>query len=327
MKYKVQTFFKGKPRAKSIVDAGSHRQAASFGKTLGQWTHVVVKGKSVKRFTNTLKEIRGLPKIFKTTKGAMFCVLLMWGGVAEMYGFSQSQNRDEAYEKICTALESAASARASQQQTDITAYSEGMSVSKNILTSKKTSNGYAMNVIWRVLETLSNIDNSSGKTSVVASEKSTWSTGSTPSPSNPKKKTFLVTVDLDGKDESQYPTFTSQMKLMNGKTIRVTKVDDIYYGTKYYWHRSWLNFNKATVKVKNVPVGTVGKTGLTFTRAMSKVCGKVFSARQCIGHYTIFKLASCYETEWLEPYNEEDNKLKYKANPAANPYYIIKGVS
>lgn len=331
MKYKICTFYKGNIKAKSTVIASSHAQAADIARTQkAPWTHVVVIGKTVKRYTRDGRFIKGLPKMFRTTKNFAHCILLMFGGVAEMHSYSDLESREKTWEKICTALESAASAKANPQPTDTTVSSVETSGSRNTLTSKKISNGYVMTAIWKDLETLSSIEKDFGKPSAAGMGKGTWSDGYEASPSKQTEKAFIVTVQVEGHDKGEYPSINEQMQRLNGKCIKVTRShykDSLWYGNRFYWLKKWLNFRKAKAIVKPVPAGT-NLGGVSFTEAMIRTIGDVVNIRLCTDHHAADN-GWCYEGDWLEPYNGEDNpslppeteqwypspKVEWKKNP------------
>lgn len=312
MKYKVCTFHKGNVKGKSVVVASSHQQAADIARKLGVWTHVVVVGKTVKRYTREGKIIKGLPKVFKTTKNTAHCILLMFGGVAELHRYTKFAGREEAWEKLCTVLESAAYASATPAPKDITASSVETSDSRNTLTSKKISNGYVMTAIWKVLETPMSIEKDFGKPSVADMEEATWSGGYEVSPSKQTEEAFIVTIEVEGHDASEYPSINEHMKRMHGKCIKVTCYEkDLWFGEGFYWQKKWLNFRKAKAIVKPVPAGAC-LGSVSFTEAMIKTIGDVVNIRPCTDHYTADN-GWCYESEWLEPYNEEQVKpTKFK---------------
>lgn len=316
MNYKVILYRKGVKTMQTNVDAKSHVQAAKLADSLGgkKWTHVCVIGKTIRRYNKHFKLISALPKAFKTTRDKSYGILLMFGGTAEFHMYVDEKARDSAYEKVakqCMELESAASAKADPQPTDITVSSEETNGSKSGSTSKKISNGFAMSAIWTDLETLSSTDEISGSDKYDAMEKSTWKAGYEVYPSEPKQKTLWATVEIDGANESEYPSINRQMKRINGKTIEVYRSDDgitknLYYGAGYFWLAKWLNFDIIKAVSLPVPVG-VSSNGVDFVDSMVKHIGDIMNLYKCSNHWHSDN-GWCYAQEWLSINGYKPNK-------------------
>lgn len=331
MNYKVKLYKKGAVIMNSEEEAKTHKQAAkqALAKCLLEINHVCVIGKSTKRykvekFNTKMTRIRDLPRAFKTTRKGSFCVMVMFGPIVEFHSYYYEKDRDAAYEKAvqtCTELESAASAKASPVQSDITASTVETSDSKSGLTEKKISNGFAMTAMIKDLETLTVTDKTSGKDRSDDSEKSVWKAGYRVSRSRRTTRTLWATVRLEGHDLSKYPSANKHMQAMNGKTIKVERVGIIggtvlYRGEALYWNEKWLDFENIKATVLPTPVHTRAD-GITFIGEMQRTVGKTLRFFKCssVGdhkrHWTTLG-GYCYSQDWLtlEPIDNPQKDLK-----------------
>lgn len=304
MKYTVYTFKDGKTLRISKHEAKSYKDAARqrIEKNWFPFDHITVVGKSIRRYTPKLKPINIEARAFKAYSGSKPSVLLLLGNIPELIRFAYVDNRDKAYEELCSQT-SAKTASPDPQSTNITASSEETSASKDGLTSPKILSGFAVSVTSQVKLILSSIDKPSGRSRSKGSASPIWQIGSTPSHSKPTL-IFATVKNLNRFDEHQYPGITYDMKRMVGKTIKVKNGDNSYYGgyygEGYYWNKDWLDFEHVVVTVKNDISPTSSDEGIVWVRKLEQYKGKTLDMIKC-GSYNHYKYQGwCFAPEWLE---------------------------
>lgn len=297
MLYKYVVFYNGDARGKGKVETSSYLEAAKNA-AKGTWTHITVIGKTIKRYDKNYKPISGTARVYRAMwRGDYHSILLMFGKHCEAYHFGTVVERDNKYLEIykCITSTSVESARKEAEQTDTTASLEETRGTENSLTSKRTSNGSAMNAICKDLLTLMNTVRSSGKDKSKDTVASTWNSGLEGFLSKPDR-TFLAKVKkLDDKEMYEWPGISGGMKAMEGKTYEFksssTHKGIVFKAKGFVWLPKWLDFEniKATPVSADIPEEldyAVGKE-----QRLTKCncgCGTYFNKRK---HY--------FKKEWL----------------------------
>lgn len=311
MKYQVKMYNRdGSQVFKFFVSTTSYIKAlkAAEAKTWNPWTHATVKGKSVRRYDNNMKIIKDKVLWFKSYDGSSPAILAMVGTYPEFHKFHFVDERDKAFEEV-TCSTSAESAKADKEQTDTTVSLGETSGSKNTLTSKKISNGSAMNATCKDLPTRSSTVKSSGKSKSKSLEELTWKTGLMPSlsKSNSKGETFAKVKKISRKEKCEYPGWNQRMDRLVGKTIVATKSTQrgFWRSGKWLFKESWLDFINVTLTVKKIKPGTRGGYGGEFVSQMSHLCGQTVRVRKHLTlapEKTFYKMKNdvwCFDPDWL----------------------------
>jgi hypothetical protein len=288
MKYAIRLYRKGVLVLAKEAESKSHLGALKQVKG-PLWTHAVVKGKTVKRYTRDLKMITDTPKFFKTTVDSAYAIMVMLGTLVEYHLYAYAKNRNEAFEEAskCMEFTPAGYVANDKEQKDIIASSEETSDSKSGSTSKKILSGSVMSAIWTDALTRTSIEKISGTVKSKSLAENIWLAGSKASHSKPSTRILwakVKTLPKEGEDMYEYPGINDDMIAMEGKTIQVKLKGDYYVcDCGWMWKPEWLEFGKPA-KVKKIRVDTLGSYGGHFVSSMLPLIGKTIHVTEKFSH-------------------------------------------
>lgn len=311
MKYKIVCFDSGIPSECLTVEAKSPKQAREFAfrRFISQTIAIIGSSASLinRKTRQKAKEITAVKTMFREKPAIM---VVMNNTRHQLWPFESITARDNVYMEILRICSKFAESANQDVQPKCTTASLGATRdSLSTLTCPRTSNRSAITAIVKALLTHSTIAKRFGEGSAEYTADGICSTGSKASHSKQSQKSGIRAILVPAarktvKDGTHAAVFDRNCTKHIGRTLKVNKIDRHWYTAKgLLLHESWLDFSGEAVKatLKDIPVGTISRHGLTFMAGMSRLIGKALVVKKVGVHWlSLGEPKWFFDEEWLD---------------------------